>query len=331
MSEEAIIRFLRERSSRGALQSEIVEATGYSKSTISYFLTKLESKDIVYRRREGGSGFRVWLKGFESSSRLIRVGMVRAAEYPFIFDFKSRLEENGYGVHLRVYEDGVSLMSDLVRGRIEVGLSPLITQLVFYAASRGKFKIVASGVSGGGSIILRRGVELSEVRRAGSTLASTMDACLAAYLKERGLSDVEVVYFDGPQRMVEALGRGDVEMLSIWEPYSSMLEAKGHKRLARFNEFMGVFPCCVLALNLADEELERLVADVFVEVLSKREYVDCAPKLGDLIDVEPEVVRRCLVEYEFHPKFEARDVKGYLKSVGLEATTQWAAKALSRY
>jgi predicted transcriptional regulator len=329
MPEEAIIRFLRERGSRGALQSEVVEATGYSKSTISHFLTKLESKGIVYRRRERGSGLRVWLKGFESSSKFIRVGMVRAAEYPFIFDFKSRLEEIGYGVHLRVYEDGVSLMSDLVRGRIEVGLSPLITQLVFYAASRGKFKIVASGVSGGGSVILRRGLGLSDVKRAGSTLASTMDACLTAYLREKGLSDVEVVYFDSPQRMVEALERSDVEMLSIWEPYSSMLEVKGHRRLARFNEFMGVFPCCVLALNLADGELERLVADVFVEALSKREYADCASKLGGLIDVEPEIVRRCLAEYEFHPRFEARDVKGYLKSVGLEATTRWIAKALS--
>jgi len=329
MSEEAIVRFLRERGSRGALQSEIVEATGYSKSTISYFLTKLESKGVVYRRRERGFGLRVWLKGFESSSRLIRVGMVRAAEYPFIFDFKSRLEEMGFGVHLRVYEDGVSLMSDLVRGRIEIGLSPLITQLVFYAASRGKFKIIASGVSGGGSIVLRRGVALSDVRRAGSTLASTMDVCLAAYLRERGLSDVEVVYFDGPQRMVEALERGDVEMLSIWEPYSSMLESKGHKRLARFNDFMGVFPCCVLALNLADEGLEGLVADVFIEALSKKDHANGASKLGGLINVEPEVVRRCLAEYEFHPKFEERDVRGYLKSVGLEATTRWVARALS--
>jgi len=329
MSEEAIIRFLRERGNKGALQSEIVEATGYSKSTISYFLAKLEGEGVVYRRRERGSGLRVWLKGFESPSRLVRVGMVRAAEYPFIFDFKSRLEEMGFSVHLRVYEDGVSLMSDLVRGRIEVGLSPLITQLVFYAASRGKFKIVASGVSGGGSIVLRRGVGLSDVRRAGSTLASTMDACLATYLREEGLSDVEVVYFDGPQRMVEALERGDVEMLSVWEPYSSMLESKGHRRLARFNDFMGVFPCCVLALNLADEELERLVADVFVEALSRKDYANGASKLGGLINVEPEVVRRCLAEYEFHPKFEARDVRGYLKSVGLEATTRWVARALS--
>ncbi len=328
MSEEAIVRFLRERGSRGALQSEIVESTGYSKSTISYFLTKLEKLGLVYRRRERGTGYRVWLRGFESSSKLVKVGIVRAAEYPFIFDFKSRLEDAGLGVHLRVYDDGLSLMSDLVRDRIEVGLSPLITQLIFYAASRGKFKIVASGASGGGSIILRRGLGLSDVKRAGSTLASTMDACLAAYLRERGLSDVEVVYFDSPHHMVEALERGDVEMLSIWEPYSSMLEAKGHKRLARFSDFMDVFPCCVLALNLADEGLEGLVAEAFVDALSKKDHVDGASKLGDLINVEPELVRRCLAEYEFHPKFEARDVKGYLKSVGLEGTARWIARAI---
>jgi predicted transcriptional regulator len=328
MSREAIIELLRERGGRGALQSEIGESTGYSKSTISYFLSKLEGEGVIFRRREGGLGFRVWLKGLESSSRLVRVGIVRAAEYPFIFDFKSRLEEEGFSVHLRVYDDGVSLMNDLVRGRVEVGLSPLITQLVFYAASRGGFRIVASGASGGGSIVLRRGVEVGNVRRAGSTLASTMDACLAAYLREGGLSDVEVTYFDSPQRMVEALESGGIEMLSIWEPYSSILEARGHRRLARFSDFMGAFPCCVLALKLADEGLEGLVADALAEALSKRDYADRATELGGLIGVEPEVVRRCLAEYEFHPRFEVGAVKCYLKAVGLEAAAQWVAKAL---
>jgi len=109
--------------------------------------------------------------------------------------------------------------------------------------------------------------------------------------------------------------------LSIWEPYSSMLEAEGHKRVARFSEFMGVFPCCVLAMNLEEE----LVA----ESLSKKDYAEYAPKLGSLINAEPGVVRRCLAEYEFHPKFEARDVKDYLRVVGLEATARWATRALS--
>ena len=116
--------------------------------------------------------------------------------------------------------------------------------------------------------------------------------------------------------------------MSIWEPYSSMLEAEGHKRVARFSEFMGVFPCCVLAMNL-EGELEVLVAESLAESLSKKDYAEYAPKLGSLINVEPEVVRRCLAEYEFHPKFEARDVKDYLRVVGLEATAQWATRALS--
>jgi predicted transcriptional regulator len=308
MAEEAIIKFLRERGGRGALQSELVEATGYSKSTISYF--------------------RVWLKGSESSSKLIRVGLVRAAEYPFVFDFKSRLEERGLGVHLRVYEDGVSLMSDLVKGRIDVGLAPLITQVIFYATSRGKFKIVASGASGGGSIVLRKDIVLSDVRRAGSTLASTMDACLTTYLKEIGLSDVEIAYFDSPKHMVEALERGEVDMLSIWEPYSSMLETKGHKRIVKFNELMDDFPCCVLALNLIDEGLEELLVNVFIDVLSKRDHFDHASKLGDLIGVEPTLIRRCLSNYKFHSRFEVRDVRRYLRLVGLEMTSQWVAKIL---
>jgi predicted transcriptional regulator len=37
-------------------QSELVEATGYSKSTISYFLKKLEGEGVVYRRGAPASG-----------------------------------------------------------------------------------------------------------------------------------------------------------------------------------------------------------------------------------------------------------------------------------
>ncbi|MEM4576471.1 MAG: hypothetical protein QW701_03275 [Candidatus Nezhaarchaeales archaeon] len=323
MAEETILRLLRERGSRGALQSEIPESTGFSKSTISYFLSKLEGEGIIVRRRVPGSGFRVWLKSSESSSKLVRVGIVRAAEYPFIFDFKSMLEERGLGVYVKVYDDGVAVMSDLVKGKIDAGFSPFITQLIFYASSRRKFRIVALGVSGGGNIVLRRGVELSEVKRTGSTLASTMDVCLTAYLRKEGLSDVEVVYFESPQSMVKALEEGVVQMLSIWEPYASVLESKGHKRIIRFSDYLGLYPCCMLAVNPVDEELVDLIIDGFASSLSKRNYEDHAVKLGDLINVEPSIVRKSISEYTFHPKFEVKDVSRYLKAVGLEATLPW--------
>lgn len=323
MAEETILRLLKERGGRGILQSEISESTGFSKSTISYFLSKLEDEGIIVRRRVTGSGFRVWLKDLESSSKLVRVGIVRAAEYPFIFDFKSMLEEKGFGVYLRVYDDGVAVMKDLVRGKIDAGFSPFITQLIFYATSRRKFRIETLGVSGGGSIVLRRGARLSEVKKTGSTLASTMDACLTAYLREEGLSDVEVVYFESPQHMVKALEEGEVQMLSIWEPYVSILESKGHKRITRFRDYIGLYPCCMLAVNPINEELVDLIVDGFATSLSKRSYEDHAVKLGNLINVEPSIVRKSILEYTFHPEFKVKDVSRYLKAVGLEAMLPW--------
>ncbi|MEM4647297.1 MAG: MarR family transcriptional regulator [Candidatus Nezhaarchaeales archaeon] len=331
MAEEAILRLLRERGAKGVLQSELAEHIGFSKSTISYFLSKLESKGAIVRRRVPGSGFRVWLKGVESPSKLVRIGIVRAAEYPFIFDFKSRLEEEGFGVYVKVYNDGVAVMSDLVKGKIDACFSPLITQLVFYAVSRGKFRIVASGVSGGGSIVLMRGVKLNEVKRAGSTFASTMDACLATYLRERGLSDVEVVYFESPQRMVEALERKEVQMLSIWEPYVSILESKGHERMVRFSDYIGPYPCCVLAVNPVEEELANLMIEKLIDSLSKRDYVDQATKLSNLIDVEPSIVRKSILEYTFQPTFEVKDINRYLRAVRLEIAIPWISRGLRGY
>ena len=328
MAEEAIMRFLIERGGRGALQSEISESLGFSRSTISYFLSRLESEGKIVRKREPNVGYRVWLRGFESDSKLLKIGIVRAAEYPFIFELKSSLEDKGYSVYVKVYDDGVALMSDLVVGKIDAGFSPLITQLMFYAAFRGRFKIVASGVSGGGSIILRRGVELSDVKKAGSTMASTMDACLKAYLRDKGLSDVEVIYFDNPRSMIEALDKGVVQMLSIWEPYSSILEVKGHRRIARFTDYLGDFPCCVLAINPIDEESLNSIIEELKRALSRKNYTSEVSKLSNLLGVDLRLIQKCIKEYEFHSEFTIKEVKEYLRNVGLEMTSSWMLKGL---
>jgi len=328
MAEEAIMKFLKERGWRGAFQSEIHEVTGFSKSTVSYFLSKLEAEGKVIRRRDSNLGYRVWLKGFESDTKLLKIGIVKAAEYPFIFEMGSKLESRGYGVYLKIYNDGVALMSDLMTGKIDAGFSPLITQLMFYGASRGRFHIITSGASGGGSIILRGGMDLNDVEKAGSTVASTMDACLKAFLRDEGLNDVEVIYFDSPDSMIEALDRGLIQMLSIWEPYSSILEAKGHKRLARFTDYLGDFPCCVLAVNPMDQDSLNSIIEATKDSLSRKDYSSELIKLSNLLGVDLKLLRKSLEEYSFHSEFSAKEVKNYLKNVGLEMLSYWALKGL---
>ena len=175
---------------------------------------------------------------------------------------------------------------------------------------------------------LRRDVELNDVRIAGSTMASTMDACLKAYLKDKGLSDVEVIYFDNPKSMVEALDKGVVQMLSIWEPYSSLLEMKGHKRIARFTDYLGDFPCCVLAVNPMDEGSFNSIVEALKDVLSRRNYTSEISKLSSLLGVDLRLLRKSLKEYVFHSEFTIKEVKDYLKSVGLEMTSSWALRSL---
>lgn len=326
MAQEAITRFLMRRGSRGALQSEIHEVTGFSKSTVSYFLSKLEAEGKITRRRESNLGYRVWLKGFESSGKLIKVGIVRATEYPFIFELSSKLENEGFSVYVRAYDNGIALMSDLVSCRVDAGFSPLITQLMFYAVSQGCFKIVPMGVSGGGSIMLRANVNLSDVKRAGSTMASTMDACLRAYLRDQGMDDVDVIYFNSPVSMMEALDRGDVQMLSIWEPYSSILRAKGHERVAKFTDYLGDFPCCLLAVKPIDNIYDSII-DATREVLSRSNYSAEVAKLSNMLNVDRKLVERSIREYVFYPEFKSKDIEKYLKNVGLELPISWVTRS----
>ncbi|MDI9619429.1 MAG: ABC transporter substrate-binding protein [Candidatus Nezhaarchaeota archaeon] len=331
MAEEAIIRFLSSKKVKGAYQSEIASSIGFSNSTVSYFLSKLEDKGTITRSRNGKSGYRVWLKGFESNTAMLRFGFVRASEYPFIFDLKAKLESEGYGVYLKPYNDGISLMKDLVSGKIDAGFSPLVTQVVFYAAFRGCFNIVASGASGGGSIMLRRGSTLNEVKAAGSTLASTMEVCLRAYLNENGLNDVKVTHFSDPEDMVRALERGTVEIVSIWEPYCTILEAQGHRRIARFSDYLGDVPCCLMAIGQLSH---NQIHDVFMalrDALSKRSYSsEVADRLSKFLKLDAKIVEKSIEEYTFHPEYTFNDITNYLKRIGLEAACSWIFKGLKR-
>ncbi|MEM2070425.1 MAG: MarR family transcriptional regulator, partial [Archaeoglobaceae archaeon] len=93
-AEKMILELTKESKSDGVLQSQISEKLKISKSTVSELISKLESEKMVVRKLVSGKAFRVWhveyapfpIKG------LIRVGILKASEYPKVVSAVEKLK-----------------------------------------------------------------------------------------------------------------------------------------------------------------------------------------------------------------------------------------------
>lgn len=123
MSSKHLILSLLKENGGSLPQSELRELTKLSKSRLSEILSELEKEGLITRQRIMGKNLNV------SLNNSLRIGIIEAAEYPFIIPFYKMVKNAGFNTELRVYSDGVSLTRDLVLGKLDVGMSPVVTQL----------------------------------------------------------------------------------------------------------------------------------------------------------------------------------------------------------
>jgi len=141
-------------SSGEAYQSNIVKATGFSRSRVSEVMSRLEKEGIIGRVAEGRNK-RVYLKSNPVSRRpkgLIRLGLIRSAEYPFVIPFKKALRDMGFELEIEVFPNGIDVMKALSNGQLELGIAPMITQLYFFSAEF-PIQILAPAGAGGSSVL----------------------------------------------------------------------------------------------------------------------------------------------------------------------------------
>ena len=58
----------------------------------------------------------------------------------------------------------------------------------------------------------------------------------------------KLAYAGGPSQIASALMSGSADMCTIWEPYATMLEARGAKRVLRYSE-LPEHVCCAAAVG----------------------------------------------------------------------------------
>ncbi len=288
---DLVIKILAERGS--LLQSELVKLTGLSKSRVSEILSELEREGFIDKRVIAGKNLEISLR------RSIRIGIIKAAEYPFIVPFYKRLKDAGFIPKIVVYNNGVELTKDLALGKLDIGFSPVITQLIFSKAF--PIKIVAGGAKGGAGVI-------GEGCRVGSTVMSSMEVWTLSEMK-----DAQIVPFNSPEEMIRALRERKVGSIAIWEPFFSSLKVEGFKVSHVFEPMH----CCTMGVRegLDDEKIKRIYEESFTWFTeSKDRWI---PDYANLLGEDYNVMSRAVQSYTFDSYLDLKEVENNLKKSGI--------------
>ncbi|BFI74063.1 MarR family transcriptional regulator [Sulfurisphaera ohwakuensis] len=278
-------------------QSELVRISGLSKSRLSEILSELEKQGLIERKKSLGKNLSVKL-----SNKFIKIGIIRAAEYPFIIPFVKALKEKGFFVDILIYDNGLSLTKDLVEGKINIGFSPVVTQLIFKKIFN-NFDIIGGGAKGGGGII---GESLCD--RVGSTTMSSMEIWSLLYNPDLNLQS-----YDSPESMVADLENHKINAISIWEPYFTILIRKGYPILHTFEPLH----CCTLAVrNELDKDLiKKVYEESFTSFLFQKDrwVIDYANLLG----INYSILSDSVKNYVFDYYLDLNEIRRNLRKIGI--------------
>lgn len=318
-AETEILQVLRK--SGEAYQSDIMRATGFSRATVSEVLSNLEERRIIARTRQGRNLKVVSVAVRPRAKGRVRLGFTRAAEYPFLVPLRKLLKEEGVELDFRVYDNGIAVARDLSLLRIDIGIAPLVTLFLMHSLDA-PFKIIGPAGSGGSSLLESpKGMPgRPEGVRAVCTKMSTTEVLLRSAENRHAIPEIgSIAYAGSPHEIERALLSGSADVGSIWEPYATMLEARGAKRILRYSE-LSEHVCCAAAAgnHLGDRLLSKLsksYAAAMGAFRSDRE--SCYPAYAALTGLESSAVRRVEAEYSYQAEFSSSSVAVQLKAAGL--------------
>ncbi len=263
---------------------ELARLLGASRSWTWKRVKALEKAGLV-RTEKRGRTLLVFSSG--SSYRAeIRVGILRASEYPYILPLAGRLRERYGRVKILVYDEAFRLATDLAGGRVHLAMAPLVTLLAVHRLSGGKVHIIGGGSRGGSGIIYSPNGGTGHA----TTMASTMELC-AEVKRLPGPR----VYMRSGSDILKSVVNSRVGAGVIWEPYLS--EAT---KLGLATEDCGLPFCCVLGANKALEREYHRIGNMMEEAIGEAERgrVDLA-SYARLIGFPKEVVEATVRSYGF--------------------------------
>ncbi|QGR19031.1 DUF7343 domain-containing protein [Stygiolobus azoricus] len=279
-------------------QSDLVNLSGISKSRVSEILTELEKKGIIERKKLAGRNLIVRL----SSRKFLTLGIIKAAEYPFIIPFIKLLKDRGYSVDVKVYNNGLEVTKDLSMGKLDMALSPVVTQLLFQKIFN-NFKIIAGGAKGGGAILGE-----PSCNYIATTSLSSMEFWSLLYDPEASL-----IEFSSPEDMINAMRKKEVKKLSIWEPYVTILSNEGFRIIHRFEPLH----CCTLAIRngLDSEYFKEIYEQAFTSFLHNKDR--WIQDYSSIVNIDYPVLKKSVENYVFDPYLDLNEIRRNMRKSGI--------------
>jgi len=278
-------------------QTDLVKISGISKSRVSEILAELEKEGLIKKVKVLGRHYKI----VPIRNKIIKIGIIRAAEYPFIVPLYKRLLQKNYIPKIIVFEDGLDLTKALALGEIDIGVSPIITQAIFSKIF--DIKILTSYTKGGSGII---GFDTQLI---GSTAISSMEIFTISRFH-----NAVIKTYKTPIKLIEALERKEVNSIAIWEPYFTILSRKGYKVFHKFNEIN----CCSIAINTrnVDEDfISKEIEESFTEFKSNQErWIE---DYANLINFDINLLKESIKNYKFDSDFNLNYYITSLKKLGI--------------
>jgi len=346
--EQALLDILSERTGGEAYQSELVRISGFSRSRVSEVLSKMQRNGLVSRYPLGiGKNFNVMLNADlkvrshhsnrarrKDKTKTLRLGFIRAAEYPFVIPFRKLLRDKfDLKLEFRVYGNGIDVIRDLSLLRLDLGISPVLTQFMFHSLGS-PIKLLAPAGSGGSSLISSkklRARNTAEPRIASSKL-STMELLMRSSVNENVLPKMSrVVYASNPLQIMKDAISGSADAACLWEPYVTILLRKGKGefvRLMRYSD-MGEHLCCALAAgNHLDSSSLVKIRRIFVESLEQYDENrdSFSAPFASLIGIERNLLEEVSNEYSYSVGLDSRLISHQFERAGLSLPAPLSVK-----
>ncbi|RLG79914.1 MAG: hypothetical protein DRO40_12000 [Thermoprotei archaeon] len=329
---EKILVLLKEHR-EGLRQADIVKALGVSRSYVSEIMKELIRAGIVKRVIESGIAKYVLAREQpfgEKKPKILKLGIIWSSEYPFITYFGKYLKvELNIQLEPIVYSNALEATWDAVTGKIDLVLSPLVTQFI-YASLTGGLTIIGGGASGGARLYENPS---SRTDASASSKASTMDLLLTFGLRELGIPDTRRYYASSGEEIMMLLASGRVKYAAIWEPLATRLKKMGFKEIYTIDD-LRLPHCCTLGASrsLAPDyktRIKKIYGKALEEFAKKPEQALewYALKTGIQIDLLKESIKH----YIYKPYLEIQSSVIAFNKAGLHIPSPSTLKEVIEY
>ena len=219
-----------------------------------------------------GFGVAVAPRAVRAAGTALRIGVIPSDHYAALYTAldKKTFEEAGFVPEVKIFPGGPPMMEAFVAGLLDIGYVGPPGRI---AVSRGLPVRVVTGIAREGSSIIARPEIKSLADLVGKRVAVPVRGTIAHILLLVALDrtkidakDVSVIEIREPDALRLALERGDVQAVSVWEPWAAQLEAaKSGHMLAEGGKVWPGYQCDSLVVSNAmltqkKEDVRRVIA-----------------------------------------------------------------------